>query len=232
MERLARELDLGTPDMPWHNQRDNIAELAGWLSMVTGSIGKIGQDLLLMCQNEVGEILIENDSAGSSTMPNKSNPIAVEMLMTSAMINTSLLANMHQGLIVDHERATVTWQLEWLTLPQMFACAISALNRAIRILDTMLVDQAQMLDNLKKTNGLVLAEAATFLLAESMPRLQAQQLVMAACQRVRNSELHLVDALQELVDIPVDWDTLDDPNHFLGSANQLIDRMLARIDSR
>jgi len=185
-----------------------------------------------MCQNEVGELRIENDHTGSSTIPNKSNPIAAEMLMTSAMINTSLLANMHHGLLTDHERATVTWQLEWLTLPQMFACTGSALNKATQILETMVIDQARMLDNLKQSNGLILAEAATFLLTESLPRPQAKQLVATACRRVRESELNLVGALQELIDIPVDWDVLDDPNYLLGSANQLIDRVLASVDSR
>ena len=56
MRELANELDLAVPLMPWHAQRDNLVEFAGWLSLVTGTLGKMAQDVILLAQTEVGEI--------------------------------------------------------------------------------------------------------------------------------------------------------------------------------
>ena len=43
MEGLAAELGLACPAMPWHSQRDNLGELASWLALLTGSLGKLGR---------------------------------------------------------------------------------------------------------------------------------------------------------------------------------------------
>ena len=50
--RAALAARLGLADAPqWHSQRDTLAEFAGWLSLVTGSLGKFGQDIALMAQD-------------------------------------------------------------------------------------------------------------------------------------------------------------------------------------
>ena len=118
MEALAAELGLGCPPMPWHSQRDGFGELASWLALVTGSLGKLGQDVLLLAQNEVGEVR-EAEGGGSSTMPQKSNPIRAEALVTLARRNATLLGGMHEAMLHAHERDGAAWQLEWAILPDM-----------------------------------------------------------------------------------------------------------------
>ena len=112
MEALAAELELGCPAMQWHSQRDGFGELASWLTLVTGSLGKLGQDVLLLAQNEVGEVR-EAEGGGSSTMPQKSNPIRAEALVTLARRNATLVGGMHQAALHAHERDGAAWQLEW-----------------------------------------------------------------------------------------------------------------------
>ena len=68
MRGLAAELGLGTPSAPWHSQRDGLAELAGWLSLVSGTLAKMGQDLALLAQTELGEAS-EGSGGRSSAMP-------------------------------------------------------------------------------------------------------------------------------------------------------------------
>ena len=105
-EALARELDLG-PAVPWHTQRDAIVEYGGWLALVAGSLGKMGQDLTLLAQTEVGEILESSDAArgGSSTMPHKANPIGSEMMVVAAQATAALLAALHAAAVhVDVRR--------------------------------------------------------------------------------------------------------------------------------
>ena len=79
MEALATDLGLAAPALPWHTQRDGVAEVAGWLALVTGSLGKAGVDAALMAQTEVGEVRIGPvDSGGSSTLPQKNNPVVAD----------------------------------------------------------------------------------------------------------------------------------------------------------
>src|SRR5512145_983645 len=70
-EALAAELKLKLALIPWHTPRDSLAELAGWLSMVSGSLAKIAQDVILLAQSEVSELSESGDSTrgGSSSMP-------------------------------------------------------------------------------------------------------------------------------------------------------------------
>ena len=135
--RLAQALDLG-PARSWHSQRDNIVELADWLSQVTGSLGKIGADIGLMAQNRFGEIALEG-GGGSSAMPHKHNPVGAEVLVTLARYNATLLPAMHQALLAEGERSGAAWTLEWLTLPSMVMTTGAALRTAASLLDDVTV---------------------------------------------------------------------------------------------
>jgi 3-carboxy-cis,cis-muconate cycloisomerase len=226
---LAAELNLAVPPMPWHTQRDNLAELAGWLSLVSGSLAKMAQDIILMAQSEVGEVSESTDRArgGSSTMPQKSNPIVSELIIAAARTNASLLASMHQALIQEHERATHGWQMEWLALPQMVSLTAAALVKA-RFLSTHLsVDVVQMRKNVVASNGLILAEALSFALAAHMDRTQARQLVTDAVQIVLNEGRHLVDVVREQTNAPLDWVALRDESAQFAAAPVFIERILS-----
>src|SRR5712692_132882 len=54
---LMAELGLGQPEIAWHTERDRIAEVACFLGLVTGTLGKIETDVKLLMQTEVGEVL-------------------------------------------------------------------------------------------------------------------------------------------------------------------------------
>jgi 3-carboxy-cis,cis-muconate cycloisomerase len=216
---LAEELDLHLPPTSWHTQRDVYAELAGWLSMVTGSLGKIGQDLLLLAQSEVGEVHFAS-SGGSSTMPQKTNPIGAEVLVALSRLNAGLAGLLHQGQIQEHERGGSGWMLEWLVLPQMITAAGAGFKHAAALFAGIEVDVVRMKANLENSNGLALAEAAVFSLSAHMPKPDAQKLVKAACLESLQTHKHLMDILAKRVDFSIDWKALKDPKRYTGMANK------------
>jgi 3-carboxy-cis,cis-muconate cycloisomerase len=227
-QALADELELGAPVGPWHVQRDAFVELAGWLSLVSGSLGKIGQDVASLAQSEVAELREGGDGrGGSSTMPQKVNPVSSEVLITVARMNAALLASMHQALLHEHERGGAAWQLEWLALPQMASLTGAALRHAAILLAGIEVRAERMRTNIDASNGLLLAEAAAFALARAMPLEQAQALVKEACLAAEASGRHLVDVLRERSDAAIDWHALRDPVNYLGATDTLIDRAIA-----
>ena len=225
MEALAAELGLACPPMPWHSQRDSVAEFASWLALVTGTLGKLGQDVLLMAQNEVGE-LREAAGGGSSTMPQKSNPIRSEALVTLARRNATLVAGLHQAMLHAHERDGAAWQLEWGILPDMVSGTAAALDHAACLAETMVVDGRRMAATLASTGGLLLAEAASFALSEHMPRAEAQALVKRACAAAIASGRDLLAVVSEQTDAPVDWPRLRARAEKPPGADRLVRRVL------
>jgi 3-carboxy-cis,cis-muconate cycloisomerase len=224
---LAAELGLGVLPMPWHTQRDNLAEFAGWLSLVSGSLAKMAQDVILLAQSEIAELReAGGPRGGSSTMPQKNNPVTSEFIVAAARANAALLASMHQALLQENERATGAWQIEWLTLPQMLGLTAGALKKARFLTENLVVDAARMAANVRASNGLMLAEGLSFLLAPALGREAAKELVRQAAQTARSEGRRLEDVLREMAGAAADWPSLQDEADYLGAAEAFIDRVL------
>lgn len=223
---LAEALGLDVPAVPWHAQRDSMAELGSMLSLVTGTLGKVGADLILMAQTEVGEVRFD-DAAGSSTaMPQKRNPVPAENLVALARFNAGLLGPLHESLVHVHERDGSAWQLEWLTLPQMILGAGRALSDSDRLLKSLMPDPRRMRANLDASKGLIMAEAATRALAAHFGFASAKEIVRCACDKSESSGGDLLNILAQQTDAPVDWEGLRQPDDYVKTAERLVARAL------
>ena len=130
--RAALAAKLGLADAPqWHSQRDALADFAGWLSLLTGSLGKFGQDIALMAQS--GADIALSGGGGSSAMPHKQNPVKAEALVALARFNATQLSGMHQALLHEQERSGAAWTLEWLLLPQIVVATAASLRLAAEL---------------------------------------------------------------------------------------------------
>jgi 3-carboxy-cis,cis-muconate cycloisomerase len=124
---------LGLASVPqWQSQRDRIMLLGGWLAEVSGSLGKLGQDIALLAQ--AGEEIVLAGGGGSSAMPHKQNPVAAEALVTLARFNAAQLGGLHQSMVHEQERSGSAWTLEWLLLPPMLMATASSLRLAAGLL--------------------------------------------------------------------------------------------------
>ncbi|WP_439122782.1 3-carboxy-cis,cis-muconate cycloisomerase [Marivita sp.] len=131
-DAVAKDLDLSTTPHSWHAMRDGMAEAASLLSLITGTLGKMGQDICLMAQQGIDEVTIEG-GGGSSAMPHKQNPVQAELLVTLARFNAVQVSGMHHALIHEQERSGAAWSLEWMLLPQM----VKAAGRALSVASTL-----------------------------------------------------------------------------------------------
>ncbi|SFR11221.1 3-carboxy-cis,cis-muconate cycloisomerase [Poseidonocella sedimentorum] len=130
---LAAALGLSPVPSAWHSDRSALAELGGWLSLVSGSLGKIGQDIALMAQQGLDEIRLAG-GGGSSAMAHKQNPVGAEVLVTLARANAARLGGLHQALVHEQERSGAAWSLEWMLLPQMLESTGRGLSLAFELL--------------------------------------------------------------------------------------------------
>jgi 3-carboxy-cis,cis-muconate cycloisomerase len=135
---LAQELGLAPTDC-WHTARDNLAEFASWLSLVAGSLGKIGQDVALLAQNEIAAVTVTGGGK-SSAMHHKANPVLAEILVTLARYNAAQLSGMHLALVHEYERSGAAWTLEWMVLPPMAVATGAALSRGLMLLEAMRIN--------------------------------------------------------------------------------------------
>jgi 3-carboxy-cis,cis-muconate cycloisomerase len=236
-ERLARELDLPLPEAPWHTHRDRIAEAASCFAILAGSCGKIARDVSLMMQTDVAEAFepAGEGRGGSSTMPHKRNPVAAASALGAATMAPQLAATIFAAQVQDHERSAGPWHAEWPTLPQLMLVASGALAAIVDIAEGLDVDAARMRSNLDATHGLIMAEAITFALAETIGKSDAHHLIEAASKRAVAEKKHLRDVLSadSLVTAhlsPEKIAALFEPMAYQGASQALIDRLLDSLD--
>ena len=135
---VAKDLGLSATPKSWHAMRDGIAEAGSLMSLITGTLGKMGQDICLMAQQGMDEIRMDG-GGGSSAMPHKQNPVLAELLVTLARFNAVQVSGLHQAMVHEQERSGAAWSLEWMILPQM----VQATGRALAVasaLTTQFVD--------------------------------------------------------------------------------------------
>ncbi|HXX48800.1 MAG TPA: 3-carboxy-cis,cis-muconate cycloisomerase [Myxococcota bacterium] len=233
---LARELDLADPLLPWHAARGRVAELACALGVAAGALGKIAVDVALLAQTEVGE-LREGAGAGrggSSTLPQKRNPVGAVGALACAKRVPALVATLLAAMTQEHERAAGGWQAEWETLPQIFQLTGAAAARLAGALRGAEVDAARMRANLDATRGAIAAERVALALAPRLGRREAQERVEAACRRALERGTAVREELGADAAIAAELDrarldALLDPTGYLGAAAELVDRALARF---
>jgi 3-carboxy-cis,cis-muconate cycloisomerase len=233
LEALAAELDLGVPSIAWHVGRDGLAEVASFLGVLTGCLGKIATDVMLLMQTEVDEVRepYQKGRGGSSTMPQKRNPIACELILAAARNVRQLVPVMLDAMLADHERATGPWHAEWVALPQAFALTAGALHHGRAMLEGLEVDPERMRRNLDATRGLISAEAVMMALAPFVGRQEAHHLVADACRTAVAQDRHLLDVLRAAPAItahlsPERLEALLDPESYTGLAGAFVDRVL------
>jgi 3-carboxy-cis,cis-muconate cycloisomerase len=233
---LGRELDLATPDLPWHVTRDGLAEVAAILALICASLSKFAFDIVLLTQTEVAEVFEPHaDGAGSSsTMPQKRNPILSEYILAATRAVHALVPMMFSAMTQDHERSTGPWQSESLAIPQIFALTAGALARALALAAGMIADPARMRRNLEATHGLIMAEALAALLTPAMGRAAAHHAVARACERSRAEDRALGEVIAQDAELGRHLSRQEivgamDPANYLGSAGVFVDRVAARI---
>lgn len=229
IEALARELNL-QPAPPWHTSRAFAQDIANWCSALAGATARIAGDVLLLARREIAEVRLAG-GGGSSTMPNKANPVSAETVVALGRYAASLTAP--AGFATQHleDRDSTAWMLEWITIPQAMTCAAACLTKIQATLDGMTPDTDAMARNLGLDGGATLAEAASFALSAHMPRNDAQAAVKQAAIRSREADRPMLDLLIEATGIP-ELSTETEALARQGSGAEIISEIVERARRR
>lgn len=228
-DAMAEELGLRAADVPWHFARDGVLEFANLCGLICGSLGKMAQDVLLSAQ--IGDGLRAGAAGGSSTMPHKANPTGAEAMLALARQGQGLVAQIAGAAVHAQERDGAAWSQEWLALPSLVMATGAALRHAQDLAGSLRVDAVQMAQVFEDTNGLMMAEAASFALAEHMALSDARTLVKRACEKAAQSGEPLRDVMARETVLAIDWDAVFDARGSLGESGTIVDRFVAAVAS-
>jgi 3-carboxy-cis,cis-muconate cycloisomerase len=231
-DALAMRLGLPAPATPWQANRSRPVELAAALGAAAGAAGKVGADIVLLAQTEVGEVAEGGGGGGSSTLPQKRNPVAAVTAVAVARRTPGLVATMLAAMPGEEERAAGAWQAEAETLAELLRLSGEGIAAARRSLEGLEVFPERMRANLDLTDGLVMAESLAGALGAELGRARAQELVGEASRQAAAEGSSLAAAATAMPEIAVALGTAGlaaalDPVAYLGQTDELIDRALA-----
>ncbi|MBN9673780.1 lyase family protein [Roseibium aggregatum] len=221
-DKLALELGL-QPSPSWHLNRSPLLALACWLQQVSSGLAKMAGDLVLLGRSDIAEVS-SGTGGGSSTMPQKANPIQAETILGLNQIAIAAHAGLTATANPNEERDGAKWPLEWHFLPQMLLATGTALRHAQSLAET-LSPKPDAIAATFAANPEIMAETASFVLAKAgVPRAQAKDLVAAAS----SDPLPFVEALTKHCPVRIDWQVALDPSEVITPAKEMSARIFSK----
>lgn len=237
IERKALEiLGLNTPNISWQSSRDRFSEYASVIGYISGTTGKIGNELYNLMRTEVDELEepFSKGKIGSSTMPHKRNPAAFEGIasLTPAVLKSVSL--IQESMKVEHERDAMSWRLEWIALPEINIYLAAQLNGLKAVFDGLVVKADKMEENLKKQKGLLLSEKVMFEVGKELGKQTAHHIVYECSVQAFEEDRSFKDVLLEQEEIRThfkeeeiaDWLI---PENYTGLAAEKVDVVIEAL---
>lgn len=230
-----QNLGLNTPDISWQPARDRLIELGYILANINATFNKIAHQILILSHNELNELTepFMKGQVGSSTMPHKRNPAVSENAVTvsnTLRANIAILSDIERH---EHERDGQVWKMEWKLLPEIFLMLSVILDNMKFVLSDLNVNKAEMLHNLNKLSGFVLAERVMFALSEYYGKQHAHEIVyeISMLGIEKNKTFKEVLMGNKAVTAYLNEsqiDTLLDPTTYVGYAPTLVDEFISK----
>lgn len=234
--RTLAELGLSAAPIAWHNSRDNLAEAASLMAMLTATLEKIANEVFELGKTEIGELYEPSPTgkASSSTMPHKRNPVICQRIAVLARQVRALSGTVTEAMVHEHERDGRALWSEWLAMPQISVYTGTALNYTLGIISGLGVNPEIMLKNLRSHGELVLSEWIQFRLAEKMGKMRAQEKLAHLISLTNETGNSLKECLRNDPETSAvlrkeDYNFIDHPEKYIGLSESIVTDLLADL---
>lgn len=234
---MAKALNLLDPHESWHTARDRIAQIVSQLALSCASCGKIGNEIVNLQRTEIGELLegAAPGTGGSSTMPQKRNPMMAQNIVALAKLMSTKPTAMSEAMMHEHERDMAAWSIEWAIVPESFIYAHATLEQGVKLIRYVEVNEARIHKNLYATDGLICAEAVMMDLSHELGRNNAHHVIADIITLTASGDVNLETALNNDARInvhrtPEQISALLDPANYLGEAVSVVDRIVNELE--
>lgn len=231
--------DLGLRPAEVSNQvvpRDGYAELISLLALVAASMDKFAREVRNLMRTEIGEVsepFKAERQVGSSTMPQKRNPINSEKVCGLARVVKSNVFVALENVSLEHERDLTNSSSERVIIPETFILLDEILKTMKKALGGLVIYPERIEANLGMTKGLNMAEAVMLALAEKgMGRQEAHELLRRLSLEASNRGMGLREALLASKQVKQylglkEIDAVLDPHRYIGTAIEQVERIVA-----
>lgn len=239
LEQFSCRLGLNPPNTAWHASRDRIAEYLSTLSLLSGTLAKIADEIRCLARNEIGEMEepFQKGKIGSSTMPHKRNPEMCEQVVVLAKLINANAGLGIEGLINEHERDYRSVRLEWVSITDtsLFICGQLAMMKDI--ITNLIIHEDKIRQNVQKAATFISTEALMFYLGEKIGKQNAHQLIYEISMEAIETNQPMIDLL---MDVPVVSDNFEraeiemtiNPENHVGMSGELTRRTVDFVISR
>jgi adenylosuccinate lyase len=238
-ELVMADLKLGTEEAATQIVgRDRYIELLSVLSNIASSMEKFATEIRNLQRSEIGEVseaFEVKKQVGSSTMPQKRNPILCEQICGLARVVRSFIIPAYENAIQWHERDLCNSSSERFILPHSLILTDWIVFQMNNVFRNLHVDPERMRDNLEKSKGLPMAEAVmTKLVEKGMGRGEAHELVRTCSMKAVKDEQHLLTVLLENPRITKvlkkkELEDVMNPRNYLGASDKIVDHVVKKL---
>lgn len=185
-----------------------LARLLSEVTLTAGILANLADDMRHLQRTEIAEVgeQFEAGQVGSSTMPQKRNPINFENAKSVWKIIAGRMTTVFLDQISEHQR-DLTNSASARTYGEVFAYAVSMTKRLTKTMAKLVVDSESLERNLEKQGGLILAEPLYIILAslghpDAHEKVKQLTLEAQACkvpfQQLLRSDVDLAPYLQRM----------------------------------
>lgn len=180
---VAARLGLAPAETPWHVVRNARVRCAADAAILVGAAAKLGTDVSLGAQFEVGEYAepAAAGRGGSSAMPHKRNPALSLRLIAAGRRCGGLMATVFGAQSNEFERGLGGWQTETATWPAVLETALSAMQTCATLLAGLECHADRAQANIDALQGVLSADRVADWLSSSQGKLEAQSRVAEWC---------------------------------------------------
>lgn len=208
---------------------EEIVRLLNELTLVAGIMDDMANDLRQLQRTEISEVGEEfaEGQVGSSTMPQKRNPVNLEKVCSIFKIVMPRILTAYLNIRSEHQR-DLTGSAAERTNGEMFAYVMEMTNTLIKVLKNLRVDRNNLKRNLNLQNGLVLAEPLYIIMA-FLGHPDAHEVVRKLTLLAQKEKLTLTEAMtfeEELLRPYIEKmseyqkQLLSDPDMYIGKAKE------------
>ncbi|HEU4795919.1 MAG TPA: adenylosuccinate lyase [Pyrinomonadaceae bacterium] len=214
-------------------QRDNYAEYLNTLAVIASSLEKFALNVRHWQRTEVREAQerFTKGQKGSSAMPHKRNPIISERICGMArIVRANSLVGL-ENIALWHERDISHSSAERVVLPDSSIALDYMLQKAINLIDGLVVYPERMLENLRATRGLIFSGQLLLALTnKDLSRETAYEWVQRNAMRVWDEDRDFHELVKVDPDITARLSTEEidrtfSLDHYLRNVDQIFKRL-------
>lgn len=238
-ELVMQDLKLGTEEAATQIVgRDRYIELLSVLSNIASSMEKFATEIRNLQRSEISEVseaFEAKKQVGSSTMPQKRNPILCEQVCGLARVIRSFIIPAYENAIQWHERDLCNSSSERFILPHSLIMTDWIAFQMSKVFKNLQVYPERMRENLERSKGLPMAEAVmTKLVEKGMGRGDAHELLRTCSMKAVSEDEHLLTVILEnpkvmkLLKKKELEDTMN-PRNYLGVSDKIVDHVVKKL---